>query len=106
MEGTMTEETNKKVTIDLELNSTLNESSENRYQSLIDFAKMLNHWRIFPRVFLTVYIILLYDVVQWAMMLETMSTQQSGLVSVVVGVGAAWFMSYVNSGPGKGKDAE
>ena len=94
----MSEDINKKVTIDLELSSTLTQHTANKYQTAIDFAKMLDHWRIFPRLFISVYIILLYDVVQWAMTLPEMSTQQSSLVSVMVGVGAGWFMAYVNSG--------
>jgi hypothetical protein len=100
----MSDDIKKKITIDLELDGTLTQHKANQYQAAIDFAKMLNYWRIFPRLFLSVYIILLYDVVQWAMSLDEMSTQQSSLVSVIVGVGAAWFMAYVNSGPGKDKD--
>jgi hypothetical protein len=102
----MSEEIRKKITIDLELDGTLVQEKPNRYQGVIDFARMLDYWRIFPRMFITVYIYLLYDVVQWAMSLEAMSTQQSSLVSVVIGSGAAWFALYVNSGPSKRKDAE
>jgi len=43
------------------------------------------------------YIYLLYDVVQWFMALPDPNTQQAGLVSVLVGSGAAWFGLYVNS---------
>ena len=48
--------------------------------------------------FITVYIILLYQVVHWYMSLGTNATmEQSGLVSVVVGAGAAWFGLYTGS---------
>jgi len=58
-----------------------------------------SRWRIFPRVFISMYIYLLYDVVQWFMLLSDPNTQQAGLVSVLVGSGAAWFGLYVNSVP-------
>ena len=58
-----------------------------------------SRWRIFPRVFISMYIYLLYDVVQWFMLLPEPNSQQAGLVSVLVGSGAAWFGLYVNSVP-------
>ncbi len=58
-----------------------------------------SRWRIFPRVFISMYIWLLYDVVQWFMLLPDPNSQQAGLVSVLVGSGAAWFGLYVNSVP-------
>lgn len=56
-------------------------------------------WRVFPRMFLSVYMYLLCSVVFWFMMLPDPNTQQAGLVSVLVGVGAAWFGIYVNGTP-------
>ena len=56
-----------------------------------------SRWRLFPRAFISMYIYLLYDVVQWFMALPDPNTQQAGLVSVIVGAGAAWFGLYVNS---------
>ena len=56
-----------------------------------------SRWRIFPRVFISMYIYLLYAVTMWFMALPDPNTQQAGLVSVVVGAGAAWFGLYVNS---------
>jgi len=53
--------------------------------------------RLFPRAFISMYIYLLYDVVQWFMLLPEPNSQQAGLVSVLVGSGAAWFGLYVNS---------
>jgi len=56
-----------------------------------------SRWRLFPRAFISMYIYLLYDVTQWFMALPDPNTQQAGLVSVIVGAGAAWFGLYVNS---------
>jgi hypothetical protein len=50
------------------------------------------------------YIYLLYDVVQWFMLLPEPNSQQAGLVSVLVGSGAAWFGLYVNSSSTKFKE--
>ena len=57
----------------------------------------LDKLRIFPRLFITVYIWMFYDVVQWFMALEAPTNQQAGLVSIIVGAGAAWFGLYVRS---------
>ena len=70
---------------------------DNQYQRWIDLAHMVDQWRIFPRVFITTYIYLLYKVVIWYMDLAAPSMEQSGLVSVVVGAGAAWFGLYTGS---------
>ena len=56
-----------------------------------------SRWRIFPRLFISMYIYLLYEVTTWFMALPDPNIAQSGLVSVVVGAGAAWFGLYVNS---------
>ena len=71
--------------------------ADNQYQKWIDLAHMVDQWRIFPRVFITTYIYLLYKVVIWYMDLAAPSMEQSGLVSVVVGAGAAWFGLYTGS---------
>lgn len=56
-----------------------------------------SRWRIFPRAFITMYIYLLWYAVMWFMELQDPSVAQSGLISVLVGAGAAWFGLYVNS---------
>ena len=91
----------KKVNLELEIDTSTVDSSKNRYQGLIDLAKAVDSWRIFPRVFISTYIFLLYKVTIWFMNLEAPTFEQSGLVSIVVGAGAAWFGLYVNS-TGKG----
>ena len=62
-----------------------------------DLAQAVDSWRIFPRIFISVYILLLYQVVNWFMNLSDPNTQQAGLVSIVVGAGAAWFGLYTGS---------
>jgi hypothetical protein len=69
----------------------------NKYQKTVDLAYAIDQWRIFPRIFISTYIFLLYKVVMWYMALEAPTMEQSGLVSVVVGAGAAWFGLYTGS---------
>jgi hypothetical protein len=76
---------------------------DNKYQKTVDLAYAVDQWRIFPRVFITTYIYLLYKVVTWYMALEAPTMEQSGLVSVVVGAGAAWFGLYTGSSKSKDK---
>ena len=56
-----------------------------------------SRWRLFPRAFITMYIYLLYKTVIWFQDLPAPTMEQAGLVSVIVGAGAAWFGLYVNS---------
>ena len=69
----------------------------NKYQRWVDLAHAVDQWRIFPRIFITTYIYLLYAVVMWYMELSNPTIEQSGLVSIVVGAGAAWFGLYTGS---------
>jgi hypothetical protein len=61
------------------------------------FTEILDRLRLFPRLFITVYIWMFYDVVQWFMSIPEPTNQQAGLVSIIVGAGAAWFGLYVRS---------
>ena len=74
----------------------------NKYQKWVDLAHAVDQWRIFPRIFITTYIYLLYKVVTWYIALPSPTMEQSGLVSIVVGAGAAWFGLYTGSSK-KGK---
>ena len=69
----------------------------NPWQKWIFAAKAVDSWRIWPRAFLSVYIFLIYYVVMWFLDLATPTIEQSGLISILVGAGAAWFGLYVNS---------
>ena len=96
----MSEQT-KKVNLELEIDTNMVDSSKNRYQGLIDLAKAVDSWRIFPRVFISTYIFLLYKVTIWFMNLEAPTFEQSGLVSIVVGAGAEWFGLYAGTSKSK-----
>ena len=69
----------------------------NKFRKGIALANMIDKWRIFPRIFISVYLFLLYESTVWFMALETPTTDQFGLVSVIIGAGAAWFGLYVRS---------
>ena len=73
------------------------EKNDNPYQRLIFVAEAVDSWRIIPRAFLAVYMYLLYYTTFWFMDLADPTFEQSGLISIVVGAGAAWFGLYVNS---------
>ena len=85
------------VQIDLEVDTKTVDSSKNPYQGWIHMARAVDAWRIFPRIFLTVYIVLLYKCTIWFMGLEDPNMNQAGLISVVVGAGAAWFGLYAGT---------
>ena len=72
-------------------------SNVNPHQKWIHLAQAVDSWRIWPRAFLSVYIFLIYFVVMWFIDLPAPTMEQSGLISILVGAGAAWFGLYVNS---------
>ena len=69
----------------------------NPHQKWIHLARAVASWSIFPRVFLSVYIFLLYYSTMWFMALDEPSLEQSGLISIIVGAGAAWFGLYAGT---------
>lgn len=73
------------------------EDKQNPWGKWVHLAKTIDAWRIFPRAFITVYMFLLYYTTIWFMELEAPTLEQSGLISVVVGAGAAWFGLYTRS---------
>ena len=74
---------------------------ENPWQRYIWFSNMVDAYRIFPRAFLSVYMYLLYYTTFWFMDLPEPSFEQSGLISIVVGAGAAWFGLYAGTAKDK-----
>ena len=64
-------------------------------------SQMVDSWRIFPRLSVSVYIYLLYYCTMWFMELDTPTLEQSGLISIVVGAGAAWFGLYAGTAKDK-----
>ena len=93
----MAEPEKKKIQIELEVDTNTVNSGLNPYQKWIFLAQAIDAWRIFPRAFLSVYIFLLYYATMWFMGLEDPTLEQSGLISIVVGAGAAWFGLYTGS---------
>jgi len=87
----------KKVSVELEVDTSVKDLGPNPYARLIHLARAVDSWRIFPRIFITTYIILLYKCVIWYMDLPNPTMEQSGLISIVVGAGAAWFGLYTGS---------
>ena len=90
-------EPKQKIQVDLEVDTSIKDLGVNPYAKLIHMARAIDSWRIFPRVFISTYIFLLYKVVIWYMDIPTPTMEQSGLVSIVVGAGAAWFGLYTGS---------
>jgi MFS superfamily sulfate permease-like transporter len=74
---------------------------DNPWQRWIWLSQMVDSWRIFPRLFLSVYIYLLYYCTMWFMALPEPTLEQSGLISIVVGAGAAWFGLYAGTAKDK-----
>ena len=87
----------KKVSVELEVDTSIKDLGPNPFAWVIHLARAVDAWRIFPRIFITTYIYLLYKVVVWYMELPNPTMEQSGLVSIVVGAGAAWFGLYTGS---------
>ena len=90
-------EPKQKIQVDLEVDTSIKDLGVNPYAKIIHLAKAIDAWRIFPRVFITTYIFLLYKVVIWYMNIADPTLEQSGLVSIVVGAGAAWFGLYTGT---------
>ena len=74
---------------------------ENPWQRWIWLSNMVDSWRIFPRAFLSIYIFLLYYSTMWFMDLPDPTLEQSGLISIIVGAGAAWFGLYAGTAKDK-----
>jgi|TARA_R100001082_G_C4365872_1_gene161901 hypothetical protein len=83
--------------LELDIDVTPQNLGNNPYQKWIHLAKTIDAWRIFPRVFVGVYIYLLYEVVIWFMTLEEPNLEQAGLVSIIVGAMAAVFGIYAGT---------
>ena len=76
-------------------------TEESAWYNTID-SSVIDKWRIWPRMLITLYGIMFYRVTEWFMTLPEPTNSQSAFVSVVVGAGAAWFGLYCGSGSKKG----
>jgi len=72
-------------------------TEESAWYNTID-SSVIDKWRIWPRMLITLYGIMFYRVTEWFMTLPEPTNSQSAFVSVVVGAGAAWFGLYCGSG--------
>jgi len=54
-------------------------------------ATVLDDWKVLPRLMMLVFTFMSFRVVEWFMGLEDPTTQQAGLVSVVMGAATGAF---------------
>jgi len=54
-------------------------------------ATILDDWKVLPRLMMLVFTFMSFRVVEWFMGLEDPTTQQAGLVSVVMGAATGAF---------------
>lgn len=54
-------------------------------------ATVLDEWRLLPRFMMVVFTFMSFRVVEWFMGLDDPTTQQAGLVSVVMGAATGAF---------------
>lgn len=94
----------KRVKLDLEVDTSAKDLGPNPYVKWIHLARTFDAWRPFPRLFIGLYLYMVYRVIEWYIALPDPTMEQSGLISVVVGAGAAWFGLYVSSGKNSSKD--
>ena len=67
----------------------------NPWQKWIHLARAVDSWRIWSCILKCLYILSVLCGI-WFMELPEPSMEQSGLISILVGAGAAWFGLYVN----------
>lgn len=67
-------------------------------ERLLDTAEVVDAWRLVPRAILVAYGELVWHTVDWFMHLTNPNTQQSALVSTIVGAAAVVIGLYTNSG--------
>ena len=60
-------------------------------------SDVLRQYRVFPRLFAIFYLVMTYDVVQWAMTVQEMNNAQAAFVASIVTGAAAYFKFYVET---------
>lgn len=88
----------KKLQVEIELDTTQKTAVVNKFETLMQFADVIDAYRIFPRAFIGTYLYLLIETTKWFMTIPEPNPSQAGLISVVVGAGAAWFGLYTSTG--------
>ena len=77
-------------------------TEESAWYNTID-SSVIDKWRIWPRMLITLYGVMFYRTTEWFMALPEPTNAQSAFISVIVGAGAAWFGLYCGSGGSKDK---
>ncbi len=72
-------------------------------ERLLKIAKLLNAFRVIPRLLMLFYMTMTYQSVMWFTNPDNFpesgpTSEQAILISVIVGAGAAWFAAYTNTG--------
>ena len=88
----------KKLELEVEFDTTTKEHKPSRFEALLEFADVIDAYRLFPRAFIATYLYLLIETTKWFMTISEPNASQAGLISVVVGAGAAWFGLYTSTG--------
>lgn len=71
------------------------------FDKILKFGYAMDAIRLFPRLFMGVYIWILAEASAWFLLLDKPSLEQAGYMSVLIGAGIGWFAAYVNSGATK-----
>lgn len=100
-EEVITQPIKKKLELEVEFDTTTKETKPSKFQTLLEFADVLDAYRVFPRAFIATYMYLLIETAQWFMTIPEPNASQAGLISVVIGAGAAWFGLYTSTGSGR-----
>lgn len=91
----------KRTSVNIEDYTHKQDTRSNAYWKMIHLAEAVDAWRVFPRLFIITYLYLLVKVVIWFTEIPNPTMEQSGLISIIVGAGAAWFGLYTGSGRNK-----
>ena len=71
------------------------------FSAILKFGQAMDAIRLFPRLFMGVYIYILLEASNWFILIDKPSLEQAGYMSVLIGAGIGWFAAYVNSGATK-----
>lgn len=65
-----------------------------RWMQIMEYIR---RWKPIPRLFIIVYMYLVFETVTWYMTLTEPTAEQTAFISAVIGVGAAWFGIFLNN---------
>ena len=70
------------------------ESDYNSLPRALQWAKLINEFRVVPRIFMLTYTFVFYEVVQWALAQEELTIAETGFVGVIAGLASVMFSAY------------